>query len=114
MRECTCRECGKTFPGGPRAWFCPKCRADRRREASRVGKVKERAGLTRQLGSADQCPVCGQDYIVNSGNQRYCPNCAPDAIRANDAAQGLAYYHANADKINPRRNLARRKRKDVK
>ena len=25
----TCRQCGRTFWGGPRAWYCPECRKER-------------------------------------------------------------------------------------
>ena len=29
----------------------------------------------REIGSIDICQNCGQEYIVNSGNQKYCKNC---------------------------------------
>jgi hypothetical protein len=66
-------------------------------------------GLVRPLGSMDKCVICGRDYVVTGSPQRYCPDCAPDAIRAVDTVQGLAYYYANVDQINPPRMLSRRK-----
>jgi rubrerythrin len=27
IRTRTCRQCGKEFQGGPRAWYCPECRS---------------------------------------------------------------------------------------
>ena len=111
IRPRTCRECGKVFPGGPRAWYCPECRAERHRESDRLCKARKRKGMTRQWGSVDKCAVCGGDYVVVSGNQRYCPDCGPCVVKEKDAVQGMAYYLANAEMINPARNMERRKRR---
>ena len=94
IRDRTCRTCGITFPGGPRAWYCPSCRLERRRAA---GREARRTGPARPLGSTDICVVCGGEYIVNGGHQRYCPACAPDAIKAADRIQALEWYAANGD-----------------
>lgn len=111
----TCRQCEAIFDGGPRAWYCPICREDRRRKASRDGKRRERARETRPLGSKDSCAVCGKEYVVNSGKQKYCPTCAPEAVAEIDREQGIAYYHDNAATINPARNARRRQtRRDKK
>lgn len=83
-----CRKCGKAFPGGPRAWYCPDCRDLRRRNQSAEHK---RRGTIRPLGSIDKCVVCGRDYIVNSARQRYCPTCAPEAVREVDRIQSKAW-----------------------
>ena len=104
-----CRHCDMSFPGGPRAWYCTACRSERRAQQSRDCKRRERAGTTRSLGSTDRCVVCGGNYIVNAGRQRYCPKCAPAAVKAIDRVQGLHYYRTNKDSINPVRNLKRRK-----
>jgi Zn finger protein HypA/HybF involved in hydrogenase expression len=104
-----CRECGRIFPGGPRAWYCPSCRKERRDASVRRCKKRSRQGITRKLGSLSPCAVCGKDYVVRSAMQKYCPDCAPEAIRLVDAAQGLAYYHANKATLNPSKNAKRRK-----
>lgn len=88
MRPRTCRQCSKVFDGGPRAWYCPDCRAERQREANRRQREK---GTVRPLGSTDLCEVCGKPYIVKSARQRYCPDCAAEAVKAADNAQGRAY-----------------------
>lgn len=88
MRPRTCRQCGKVFEGGPRAWYCPDCRAERQRDANRRQREK---GTVRPLGSTDLCTVCGKPYIVKSARQRYCPDCAAEAVKAADNAQGRAY-----------------------
>ena len=104
----TCETCGRSFRGGPRARFCPLCRAERRREQDAAFKCRKREGKVRELGSSDVCVLCGQTYIVTGGNQRYCPVCAPDAVAAVDRLQGLDYYDDRKDEINPARNKERR------
>jgi uncharacterized Zn ribbon protein len=96
--------CGRKFMGGPRAWYCPECRKERQREQNRLHKARARRGETRPLGSTDICPICFRGYVVAGPNQQYCPNCAPAIVQEKDAFQGLAYYTANKDQINPARN----------
>lgn len=92
VRDRICRTCGITFPGGPRAWYCPGCRAERTREANRR---HQRNGPARLLGSTDICTVCGGPYTVTGSRQRYCPNCAPEAIAAVDREQGRRWNAEN-------------------
>lgn len=99
----TCKICGASFAGGPRAFYCPTCRIEIMRERSRVSKQKERRGLTRQIGSIDLCVRCGKQYTVNSGIQKYCPDCKYEAIAEIDRKHGLEYYYDNKDIINPKR-----------
>ena len=105
----TCNQCGAGFRGGPRAWYCPECRAVRKKvhKAQYLQRIK--AGTARRLGSEDLCAVCGQPYTVNSGLQKYCPKCAPEAVAALDRQQGMEYYKTNKERINPVRNARRRK-----
>lgn len=77
MRLRVCRQCGAEFYGGPRAWYCPDCRRIRQREAD---KRHRQHGTARPIGSTDICKICGKAYIVYSGNQKYCPDCAPEAV----------------------------------
>ncbi len=95
LRPRVCRACGRTFDGGPRAWYCPECRAIRRREQGRASQARVAAGTTRKLGSTGVCEICGREYIVASGLQRYCPGCASDAVREIDRAQARAWAQAN-------------------
>lgn len=102
----TCRQCGTIFNGGPRAWYCPDCRLERRREADRRLAARGRVPL-RPLGSIDKCTVCGKDYIVNSSNQKYCPECAYDAVREIDRAASRAWNQAHKDTYYPIKNKKR-------
>lgn len=95
IRDRICRACGVTFPGGPRAWYCPDCRAERRRETDRKNKQAAKLGATRKIGSTDLCVVCGKPYIVASGLQKYCPTCAPEAVKAIDRLQSIAWNRQN-------------------
>lgn len=92
IRPRTCRACGTTFDGGPRAWYCPSCRAERQKEASRRARKE---GTKRPLGSIDHCVICGKEYVVNSARQRYCPDCAPEASAAADREASKAWNAAN-------------------
>lgn len=103
----TCRMCGKVFSGGPRAWYCPHCRAERAAECSRRHKANKRAGKTRRLGEEYRCEVCGKLYVLINPNQKYCPECAPEAVKAVDAGQSLDYYREHTTNINDRRRETR-------
>lgn len=106
VRPRTCRQCGATFNGGPRAWYCPSCRKEREKMRA-AGYWKN--GVSRPIGSSDLCEKCGQPYIVASGLQRYCESCRNDAVKEIDRQQGLEWYHKNADTYNSVRKIKRRK-----
>lgn len=75
IRDRICVDCGASFPGGPRAKRCPECRIIARRENSKNFK---REGPRRPLGSTDTCLLCGKEYIVEGGRQKYCRSCRRD------------------------------------
>ena len=92
IRRRICRECGSVFSGGPRAWYCPICRKARSKEAA--GRYRK-SGASRPLGSSDRCTICGKEYTVNGSRQRYCPGCAPEAVRAIDRAASRQWNAEN-------------------
>ena len=96
LAERTCRGCERTFVGGPRAWYCHECRAERKKETDRRHRKN---GTQRKLGSVDHCEICGKEYIVEGGLQRYCKNCAEDAVREIDRAQGREWNKKNKDRM---------------
>lgn len=65
----TCMDCGIEFYGGPRARRCPDCAYEAQQETSRRHK---KTGTKRPLGSTDKCVICGREYTVVSGRQKYC------------------------------------------
>ena len=106
-----CRECGKEFEGGPRAWYCPRCREKRYKAQKRAYERRKQKGVSVVVGiTARKCEICGKEYVIASARQKYCPDCAKDAVKAVDRQQGLEYYHINKKRINPVRNERRREK----
>lgn len=97
VRARICRECGASFLGGPRAWYCPECRAERKKVQRKAWKNK----TVRPLGSIDICQNCGEKYIVKSGRQIYCPDCADDIVREKVNAHKRQYMQENKEKFAP-------------
>lgn len=108
MLDRICRACGRHFEGGPRAWYCPECRADRKAKHKSEYLIRKKTGQVREIGSTDICVSCGETYTVSGGLQKYCEKCAPKMLREADRDQGLVYYHQNKSMINPVRNARRR------
>ena len=104
----TCRECGAVFDGGPRAWYCPECRENRKKDAGKRYRAKGRKA-ERSIGSVDVCAVCGKEYVVNSARQKYCPECAYDAVREVDRPASRTWNREHKDTYYPARNEKRRK-----
>lgn len=104
VRDRTCRECGKTFPGGPRAWYCPDCRAERRKEYEREWRKKTPA---RKIGSTDICQRCGKPYTVEAGRQKYCKDCAEIAVAETVRAHKKAYNAERKDTIQLHKQIMR-------
>lgn len=103
-----CRACRCTFVGGHHALYCPECRKERRKIYNARSVKRKKENESRQLGKLDLCDMCNKPYVVKSGTQRYCPECAPKAIAENSNAQRKAYYAANKEEINARRRIERK------
>lgn len=108
VRDRICIDCGRTFPGGPRAKRCPECRAVRSRIMDAAHK---RIGAARKLGSIDRCERCGAEYTVKSGRQKYCPDCAGEAVRQTVADHKREFYRDRADEYADRKRALKKDRK---
>ncbi|MBO4930897.1 MAG: hypothetical protein J6I42_01830 [Clostridia bacterium] len=97
VRLRTCIQCEKSFPGYPRSRFCPECSAARKKVLAKAARERQKNGTVRKIGSTDICTVCGKEYTVTGGLQKYCPECAPEAIAAVDRAQGREWASQNMD-----------------
>lgn len=76
-----CTICGASFFGGPSAKYCPNCR----QEQSKIRSAQYRKkGSQRKLGSTDKCVICGAEYIVESGPQKYCKDCASQITKSDE------------------------------
>lgn len=99
IRERVCKICGASFMGYPRSFFCPDCNEKRKKQQKKIYNQRK---PTRPLGSADICKACGKQYIVNSGRQKYCPDCAAEQVNKNIRARKREYMKQNEEKA---RNL---------
>lgn len=108
LQDRICKQCGISFTGGPRAYYCPNCRVERTKTTNRDYKARKKNGNVREIGSIDICNMCGEKYTVNGGLQRFCTNCQKLHSMEYDRNTGLKYYHLYKDQLNPIRNLRRR------
>ena len=105
IRMRVCQDCGIKFMGGPRAKRCPNCREIAYKEHNKKSSVAKR-----KLGSIDVCKMCGKEYVVNSGRQKYCKECARTAI-----LEWQKEHKKDYEKNNPeQRNQKYRKRAQQK
>lgn len=95
LRERTCKICGVSFTGYPRSFFCPSCSAERKKQQKKIYNQRK---PSRPLGSVDTCEACGKPYIVNSGRQRYCTECAEMKVKENIRAHKREYMAENSEK----------------
>ena len=105
VRIRTCTRCGISFPGYPASKFCPSCSAARKKETNRAYLQRKRNGEARSIGSVDVCAICGAEYTVTGGLQKYCPDCAADAIAENDRKMSRQWNACHVD--NDKRNQVR-------
>lgn len=96
IRERTCIDCGKTFPGGPRARRCPECAEKRRKEYHQQYKKMK---PVRHLGDIDTCQMCGKEYVVKGGKQKYCDNCKEKALLEWQREQKKGYNKASGQDV---------------
>lgn len=113
IQDRECRECKNKFKGGPRAFYCPVCRHERRKQAKAAYQKRKAAGDHRPIGSVDKCERCGKEYTVEGSLQRFCPECQPIHTLEYDRETTLPFYHENKGRINPVRNIKRRKRGNI-
>ena len=108
-----CRECGRSFLGGPRAWYCPECREERRRKQDREFKERKRAGKVIPNGSLLKCEICGRKIVKKSGLQRFCGECAAEHLKKIDNQQSLRWKWDNPNKIKEsKRKLSKQRREN--
>lgn len=97
IRVRTCQRCGTDFDGYPNSKFCPDCAQIEKKEREKEYRERKKQGTVRKLGSTAKCDRCGKEYTVTGGLQKYCPDCAEEAIRENDRAKSREWNAANLD-----------------
>lgn len=91
--------------GYPKSKRCPECQAKVDRERK---KERRKNGPARKLGSEDFCKNCGKPYIVKSGLQKYCPECAEAAIRQVVNEHKHEWYKEHYDPVKRRESKKQR------
>ncbi|MEQ2868675.1 hypothetical protein AAAV92_07365 [Selenomonas noxia] len=94
-----CMICGAKYSGGPAALYCPTCRMERVKESNRKHRARKRAGKSIVLGETKgRCEVCGNEFVYSSAMQKYCTDCAEEAIRAKDREKGRGWLSRAVEK----------------
>lgn len=106
-RERVCMDCGKQFVGYPKSKRCPECQAEADKRNDAESRRRKAAGKSRRIGERYKCKICGKEYMLASGGQLYCPDCADLGVKVADAAQSRAYNVAHRTEIHERRRAAR-------
>lgn len=99
-----CQDCGVEFYGGPRARRCPECAYRAQRENDRRHK---KTGTKRPLGGIDKCVICGREYTVKSGRQKYCSACQREGVLAWQREHKRGYDKASGQDV---KKMERRKK----
>lgn len=114
MRHITdkvCKNCGITFSGGPRAWYCPDCRQERAKKANRDHKMRKRLGISRKVGDWQTCIDCGRKYAYYIGASERCPECSKKYGQMIDREKSKEWNKANREKyLKTKREHEKRKR----
>lgn len=100
----TCQDCNIEFCGGPRARRCPDCAYKAQQE---TGRRHKKAGTRRPLGSIDKCVICGAEYTVVSGRQKYCSDsCQRKGVLAWQREHKKGYHKTSGQDV---KKMERRK-----
>lgn len=114
LRSRTCKECGTTFQGGPRAWYCPRCRAERQAQQSREYHQRKKMGNTRIVGQKYPCEICGKKYILSSGLQRFCKECAEKHLKEVDNKQSRDWNKSHPEQMAEHKKSEKERNKEMK
>ncbi len=103
----TCIDCGKEFMGYPKSKRCPECQSDADKRHNAEYRRRRKNGVARVIGQFYSCEICGKEYMLTSGQQKYCPDCKDKATRARDAELTRKWISAHHDEIEKRKYVAR-------
>lgn len=103
----TCIDCGKEFMGYPKSKRCPECQSDADKRHNAEYRRRRKNGVARVIGQFYSCDICGKEYMLTSGQQKYCPDCKEAATKAQDAALTRKWNNAHYDDAKNRKYVAR-------
>lgn len=114
IRKRVCRSCGVKFDGGPRAWYCPTCREERKKKAQSEYKQRAKMGSSRKIGEVYKCEICGADYILEGGLQRFCKKCAPIHLKEVENAQSKEWNRTHPEEIKKHKENEKKRYEEIK
>lgn len=114
VKKRVCRECGINFDGGPRAWYCPVCRAERKRKQKAEHEKRKKTGNNRLLGNTYKCEICGEDYTLESGTQRFCKKCAPIHLKEVDNKQSKNWNKIHTEEMKVHKENEKKRHEEIK
>ena len=108
-----CDICGAEFQTcSNRAKYCVLCRDKAQVIRNRKYAEKKKAGISIAVGSEQICPVCRKPYLVTSGSQKCCKDCARKRQNERKTPTTAEYLKRHYDYI--RVNVPKGKRDDIK
>ena len=93
-----CPICGKVEERHIKCKLCAACQEEKKKKAYAEWKLRRAAGKTRTIGELYPCEACGKLYMLCSGTQRYCPDCAEKEFSANMRKAAIQRYEAAKSK----------------
>ena len=77
-----CRDCGREYTSLYASIRCPECKSKLKAKRNADQRQRMLSGKVRKLGSTAVCDLCGAEYTVTNGRQRYCSACVDPPTNA--------------------------------
>lgn len=86
-----CPDCGKRVWRPIRSIRCAECQEAANKSHDAAYRRRKDAGHARIIGEEYPCEACGKMYVLQSGPQRYCPECRDRAVTDNIRRQSRVW-----------------------
>lgn len=93
FRMLTCPICGTIEQRHIKSKLCAACQAEKDKKTYAEFVSRSRAGKSRKIGEKYPCEACGQLYVLCSGKQRYCKDCAEKEVGAHVRQAAIDRYN---------------------
>ncbi len=95
-----CQICGNEFQTkANHAKFCPNCRLQAQLERNKTHQHNALMGKTKTVGSEQTCPICGKNYILIKGSQKYCADCQKKQAIKSSVKSVSEYNKQNYERV---------------
>ena len=97
FRMLTCPICGTVEQRHIKSKLCAACQAEKDKKTYAEFVSRSRAGKSRKIGEKYPCEACGKLYVLCSGKQRYCKDCAENEVGAHVRQAAIDRYNEAKD-----------------